>query len=1696
MTTSDKAHKSRPGAPYPLGATWDGHGVNFALFSENAAQVELCLFDSIEDHAESQRLLLTEQTDLVWHAYLPGVGPGQLYGYRVHGPYEPERGHRFNPAKVLVDPYAKAIARPIRWDDAMFGYRIGDPAADLSRDDRDNAAFAPLAAVIDAAFDWGADRPPATPWQRTIIYEAHVKGFTKLHPDVPPALRGTYAGLAEPAAIAHLKRLGITAIELMPVHHHTDERHLIERGLTNYWGYNTLCFFAPDVRYASTSSAERSVVEFKTMVRTLHAAGIEVILDVVYNHTAEGSQLGPTLSMRGIDNAAYYRLSADEPRYYVDFTGCGNTLNVRHPRVLQLLMDSLRYWALEMHVDGFRFDLASALARELYAVDKLAAFFDVIHQDPVISQLKLIAEPWDVGEGGYQVGNFPVLWTEWNGRYRDTVRRFWRGDGGTVSELATRLAGSADLYEQTGRRPYASINFVTSHDGFTLEDLVTYEQKHNEANGEESRDGSDDNLSSNCGVEGPTDDPAIRAARARQKRNFMATLFLSQGVPMISAGDEMGRTQRGNNNAYCQDNEISWLNWDLSGDQRALFEFTCRVVRLMHRHPVLRRRRFFRGRQIRESAVRDIMWLAPSGQEMTDAEWSAEHVKCLGVRLAGGGIAEMDHEGDPVMGETLVYLLNASNEAVEFALPSFEPGLTWVCLIDTFDNSREGQALAGGRAFRLGDRSAALFLGARGSARLATRSAFERRPVSTYRLQFNRQFRFADGCDLIPYLENLGITDCYSSPVLKATPGSSHGYDICDHSRLNPELGSDAEYAAFCAALNARGFGHIVDLVPNHMSCDPRTNPWWRDVLENGPSSPYARYFDIDWNPIKPELKGKVLLPLLGDQYGRVLARGELQLRFANGALSLQYFDRDLPINPRQSPRVLGMDIEQLERRLQGDPALREYLSILTALQNLPAYTDEDAARIVERQREKEVARDRLARLVTESPAIGEHIEAAVRVTNGTAGDRASFDRLHTLLEHQAYRLAYWRTAVDEINYRRFFDINELVGLRMEEPEVFDATHQLVRALIASAQITGLRIDHPDGLFDPEEYFRRLQQMAAEVRHGATGIQEPFYVVAEKILSPGESLRADWQVAGTTGYAFLNLVSGLFVDARQAGRLRRVYTRLTGRQATFDEVVYQSKRTIMLTAMASELNVLAHALNRISERDRDHRDFTLNSCRTVLREVIACFPVYRTYISSRRVDAFDHAAVQEAIRHARRRNPLIEGSIFEFLERILLTAPAASSSPGDRAGHERRQFVMKVQQFTGPVHAKGVEDTAFYRYHVLVSANDVGGHPARFGVSPTELHDANARRLASWPTEMITTATHDTKRGEDARMRINVLSEISEAWRRAVSEWMRINARNRVKIGGAWAPDRNDEYLFYQALIGAWPADPAPATLAGPPAEDLIERVTAYMQKVIREAKVHTSWIDEDHAYSRAVSRFVEQTLGGASSERFLGAFVPFQRRVAHAGMVNSLAQLVLKLASPGVSDFYQGNELWDLSLVDPDNRRVVDFAHRRHMLEQLLPLIVSIEEGGVGAPTVAGLLEHWEDGRIKLFITAAGLRARRRHFKVVLDGDYVPLWPDGPRGDHLVAFARQHETGTLIAVVPRLVASLTTQSRPLALGEETWSSTRIVLPEMLRADRYQHLLTGEAIQLTGESDRPAVAAADVFRTCPVALLWAPHAGS
>jgi isoamylase len=716
------------GYPHPLGATWMGNGVNFALFSEGATGVDLCLFDNLDAPRENIRIPITEQTDQVWHVFLPEARPGQLYGFRVAGPYDPQRGLRFNSSKLLLDPYAKAIAGDVNWSDEMFGYVVGDEKEDLAQDFRDDAWGMPKAVVIDDAFNWRQDKAPRVPLAESIIYEVHVKGFTKLFGDVHENLRGTYAGLGSPAAIEYLRKLGVTAVELLPVHAHVDDKLLIDRGLTNYWGYSTIGFFAPHGIYSSSGQMGQQVGEFKSMVRDLHAAGIEVILDVVYNHTGEGNHLGPTLCFRGVDNIASYRLQIEDPRFYLDFTGTGNSFNLLHPRTLQLVMDSLRYWVTQMHVDGFRFDLATTLARSEHGFDKFHAFFKAIQQDPMLSQVKLIAEPWDVAEGGYQVGNFPTGWSEWNGKYRDAVRSYWKGDEGKISEIAYRFTGSPDLYQHDGRQPTAAVNFITSHDGFTLSDLVSFNEKHNEANGEENRDGDSNNQSWNCGVEGPSDDPKIDMLRRKQRRNFLTTLFLSQGVPMLLGGDEFGRTQNGNNNAYCQDNEISWL--DRRGDNQ-LFEFTRRLIQLRKDHPVFRRPKFLQGRRIRGSDIKDVMWFTPGGSEMSDDEWASPFVRCLGMLLSGDTVDVVNFEGEPIRDDTFLVLINAHFEPIPFLLPGLEH-LEWELIFDTSDENgflSAPKKFVSGDDFDLADRSACLLKLSGGAQVQARQESWKKRPV-------------------------------------------------------------------------------------------------------------------------------------------------------------------------------------------------------------------------------------------------------------------------------------------------------------------------------------------------------------------------------------------------------------------------------------------------------------------------------------------------------------------------------------------------------------------------------------------------------------------------------------------------------------------------------------------------------------------------------------------------------------------------------------------------------------------------------------------------------------------------------------------------------------------------------------------------------------------------------------------------------
>lgn len=698
-----------PGEPYPLGATWDGEGVNFAVFAENAAGMDLCLFDTLESKNEEERIRLNEVSHHVWHAYIPGLKPGQLYGYRAHGAYEPLNGLRYNPNKLLIDPYAKAISSPVRWNDSLFGYIMGHPDEDLSFSETDSAPFAPRSVVIDPVFNWEDDKPPKIPYHKTIIYETHIKGFTKTHPDIPEDIRGTYAAISHPVTINYLKSLGISAVELMPVHHFIHDKVLIDKGLTNYWGYNTIGYFAPDIRYSSTGTTGGQVYEFKQMVKELHKAKIEVILDVVYNHTAEGNHLGPTLSFRGYDNSSYYRLT-DNKRYYMDYTGTGNTLNARMPAVLRLIMDSLRYWILDMHVDGFRFDLAATLARELHEVDRLSAFFDIIHQDPVISQVKLIAEPWDIGEGGYQVGKFPLGWAEWNGKYRDCIRDYWRGADSMLAEFAERFTGSSDLYRADYRRPTASVNFVTAHDGFTLHDLVSYNQKHNEANGENNNDGESHNRSWNCGIEGPTLDPEINNLRSKQKRNFLTTLMLSQGVPMLVSGDEIGNTQKGNNNAYCQDNEISWLDWIHADNE--LLAFTQKLIHFRKKHPNFRRRLWFRGVPIKGAGIEDIAWFLPGGFEMSEENWSHDYAKSLAIFMNGEGIRTVGPKGERTVDNSFYLMFNAHYEGLDFKLPRRKYGYKWLKVIDTHENlfTDEGEIFKYGESIHVNSRSIVLLM--------------------------------------------------------------------------------------------------------------------------------------------------------------------------------------------------------------------------------------------------------------------------------------------------------------------------------------------------------------------------------------------------------------------------------------------------------------------------------------------------------------------------------------------------------------------------------------------------------------------------------------------------------------------------------------------------------------------------------------------------------------------------------------------------------------------------------------------------------------------------------------------------------------------------------------------------------------------------------------------------------------------------
>ncbi len=999
---------------------------------------------------------------------------------------------------------------------------------------------------------------------------------------------------------------------------------------------------------------------------------------------------------------------------------------------------------------------------------------------------------------------------------------------------------------------------------------------------------------------------------------------------------------------------------------------------------------------------------------------------------------------------------------------------------------------------------------------LATRKEF---PGSTYRLQLNRGFTFSKARSIVSYLAGLGITHCYTSPFFSAGKDSPHGYDICDFTRINPELGGEAGYDAFSEEMVKHGMGHILDFVPNHMGIADPENNWWQDVLENGRYSPYSGFFDIEWNPAKTELKGKILLPILADQYGVVLEQGELHLDFGEGKFFLKYFDHRLPVNPQSSPTVLSHNLEDLHNEMsEEDPHLLELLSITTALNHLPSGEETSPEKIEERIREKTVNCDRLQRLCEESPKIRRHIETNLKIFNGIPGQPDSFDPLHQLLEKQIYRLSNWRTAAHEINYRRFFDVNELAGIHMENPEVFHQTHSLILKLIGEGKISGLRLDHIDGLFNPATYFNQLQEEVlfeivarnkllshrnpklikemvrqwrkTESENDPEGpVRCPIFLVIEKILTGAESLPEHWAVHGTSGYDFLNDLNGLFVDSSNEKNFSKIYCRFTGITTSLAEIVYHSKKLIMQTALTSELNVLVRALNIISEDDRRHRDFTLNSLREALSGVVACFPIYRTYIDSEGSNQDDQETLEKSIARAKSLNPAMESTIFDFIkDTVLFDAEETVSEKGDKT---RRNFVMKLQQFTGPVQAKGLEDTAFYRYNRLISLNEVGGQPQRFGLSVSGFHARNQKRQKNWPHTLTATATHDHKRGEDARARINILSEIPDDWRKAIRRWALLNRSKRSLVDGEHAPDRNDEYLFYQTLVGMWP----PA--AGPSLDEIKTRLVRFMHKAGKEAKVHTSWINPNNPYDEAVEKFIDKALKPGKSSRFLDSFMAFQERISRMGVINSLAQVLIKITSPGIPDTYQGGELWDFSLVDPDNRQPVDFDHRKQFLQGLEPLLAVPSELNAGerAGTLLAMLDDWQSGKIKMFVTACCLRLRRDHPGLFLEGDYLPLTIIGERADHVVAFARQCHGKISITVAPRLVAGLMEPELKWPVNS-LWEGTHVILPPGLSAKQtLQDLFTRQSIPVSLNDGQPALDLTRVFSQWPLALLIDPPLG-
>ncbi|MFO7593622.1 MAG: malto-oligosyltrehalose synthase [Pseudomonadota bacterium] len=953
-------------------------------------------------------------------------------------------------------------------------------------------------------------------------------------------------------------------------------------------------------------------------------------------------------------------------------------------------------------------------------------------------------------------------------------------------------------------------------------------------------------------------------------------------------------------------------------------------------------------------------------------------------------------------------------------------------------------------------------------------------PRATYRLQLNRDFGFAEAAGLVPYLAALGISHCYLSPYLKARAGSSHGYDIVDHNRLNPELGSRRDFDVLIDTLRSHGMGHILDLVPNHMGVGGDDNQWWLDLLEHGRASPYASFFDIDWYPNKEELRGRVLVPVLGDHYGKVLERGELVVRFdeGHGELSVCYMGHRFPLDPRTYPKVLSINLKRLERQFaKTDMRLQEFKTLLNAFAHLPARSEISAEKIEERRRDHQVYKQQLARLCAEYPEISAHIFANLDFLNGNVEGEPGYNALHRILEAQAYRLAYWRVASDEINYRRFFDINDLAGLSMERGEVFHETHKLVLELVRNGQLDGLRLDHPDGLYDPAGYFERLNAALSEAGAAGRADNQPCYLVAEKILALDERLPEQWPLHGTTGYDFANQVNGLFVYPEAERELDRIYRSFTGTWMPFAEMVYRSKRLVMEVQMFGELATLGRLLDHITECNRNTRDYTGNSLRNALKEIVACFPVYRTYITKGAVSEMDRRYIDQAVTEAKQRSPAADTTVFDFI-RNLLQEGAYETEPA--RSDEITHFVMRFQQYTAPVTAKALEDTSLYNYNRLLSLNEVGGDPSHFGISLEAFHASAKERIKQWPASMLATSTHDNKRSEDVRARLNVLSEIPALWKKQLGLWSRSNRRHRRQVDTTTAPTRNDEYHLYQTLLGSWPLEP----MDEQGLEYYRQRIQDYMRKAIREAKLHTSWINVNEAYEKAVADFVERLLSGGEKNAFLEDFVPFAHNVARLGLYNSLSQTLLKLTTPGVPDIYQGCELWDFSLVDPDNRRPVDYDLRSNLLKALTDRDSDL------AALWPELLENFEDGRAKLLLVQRLLRLRRDHPLLFENGDYLPLEVQGEHAGHLCAFSRRNDEAALIVIAPRWFVSLCGEEQRAPIGQSVWGETAVILPDSHSGTEWTNLLDGASLRLAEQNGRLAAPLAQVLRTCPAGVLF------